>query len=132
VGAPDLSFSVSHSRDVVLVAIAMGATVGVDVEVRRPRKYLDRLARRILTDAEYGPWAAQAGADQLESFLRHWTRREAYLKAIGLGLAGGMRDALSGAKDWTFTDIAGLEDAVGTVAVDRHARVTVASWPPVP
>jgi len=131
-GAAGLSFNVSHSGDVAVVAVALHAEVGADVEVLRPRRFLDRLATRVLTDDEYARWCALSSDARLEAFLRSWTGREAYLKAIGLGLRAPLRDALSEARGWTIAPIRGLTGAVGSVAVDAPARVTTRPYGPVP
>jgi 4'-phosphopantetheinyl transferase len=85
------SFSLSHSSDVAVVAIAP-ERVGVDVEVVRPRRYLDRVARRVLTDGELAQWVALPEHEQLAMFLRAWTAKEAYLKMLGVGLTRSLHD----------------------------------------
>ena len=54
--APELSFSLSHSASVALVAVAREARVGVDVEVIRARRHLEKLAARVLTPDEFRAW----------------------------------------------------------------------------
>ena len=67
--------------------------VGVDVEEVRPRRRLDALAARVLNDEEHAAWLRLDDADeQLRSFLRVWTAKEAYLKALGIGIATRLRD----------------------------------------
>ena len=84
VDAPELELSLSHSGGWVVVALAQGAPVGVDVERLRPLADLDALAARVLSPAEHAP--SEAG------LLRTWTRKEALLKASGDGLAVPMAD----------------------------------------
>jgi len=130
-GAPGFSFSVSHSGALLAVAVVHGAQVGVDVEEVRPRRHLDRLAARVLTPAEHARWEALPAEARLDAFLRHWTEREAYLKAIGLGLRGPLRDALAGSSGWAIVPVPGLVGAIGSVAVDSAARVTTRPFAPV-
>lgn len=75
------SFSVSHSGTWVLVAVSSDGTVGVDVEgVDAVAKNLSRVVQAVPSaEAPVGGWTP-------ESFARAWTRREAVLKAVGLGL----------------------------------------------
>jgi 4'-phosphopantetheinyl transferase len=83
-----LSFNLSHSSDVALVAVACDREVGVDVEEIRPRHGLLALARRA-----FGP---DVGAElerldppaQTVELHRRWTAHEAALKCAGTGLAG--------------------------------------------
>jgi 4'-phosphopantetheinyl transferase superfamily len=80
---PELRLSVSHAGDVVLVALARGSRVGVDVEAVRERG-IARLPAHALTERELEAFACDPS---LELFLSYWTRKEALLKAAGVGLA---------------------------------------------
>jgi 4'-phosphopantetheinyl transferase len=87
------SFSLSHSGDVAVVAVAIaGERVGVDVEVVRARRYLDRVAQRTLRDDEFARWQALTDEDRVVAFLRSWTAKEAYLKMLGVGLTRALRE----------------------------------------
>lgn len=127
VGDEDLSFSVSHSGSVALLAVARGAIVGIDVEIIRDRPNLQKLAARVLdTDA----LEAFSGADEpqrLVSFLRAWTEKEAYLKAIGVGIATDLR-AVTLPDGWIAERLDELPAYVGAVAVDRPAEIMRADW----
>ena len=91
--ATPLRFSLSHTRGLVACLVAR-AEVGVDVEfLGRPLAVMP-LARRFLSAAEAGDLRACPRPDRPRRFLEVWTLKEAYLKARGLGLAGGL-DALS-------------------------------------
>jgi 4'-phosphopantetheinyl transferase len=81
---PDLEFSLAHSGELALVGVApCREPVGVDVERLEPLPDLDRVARAALTDHE----RSHVGPDDHAAMLRIWCRKEAYLKAIGTGLA---------------------------------------------
>lgn len=89
--APErLSFNLSHSGALALVAIAPGGIeVGVDVERLRPRRDLVRLAERWLPAGDATAVAgAPAGARREAAFYAAWTRHEARVKCAGTGLAG--------------------------------------------
>ncbi len=88
-GAPH--FNASDSGDTVVVAMA-SAEIGVDVEGLRPVSNRDRLARRICTDHELEQLAALSETEADAWLLRLWTFKEAALKAVGLGLPGGLRN----------------------------------------
>jgi 4'-phosphopantetheinyl transferase len=84
-----LSFNLSHSGALALVAIAPGGTaVGVDVERLRPRRDLPRLAERWLPPADAGAVAAAPDGEREAVFYAAWTRHEARVKCTGTGLAG--------------------------------------------
>jgi 4'-phosphopantetheinyl transferase len=125
VGAPDLSFSMSHSGAVGLVAVARGAAVGADVEVVRPRRRLERLAARTMSPAEHDRWRAVAPDEQLDAFLALWTAKEAQLKATGRGITVALRSVPASPDGWTIAPVA-IPGAVAHVAVDRaDATVSV-------
>jgi phosphopantetheinyl transferase len=130
VGAPDLSFSVSHSGAFALVALAESAVVGIDAETLRPRSQLDRLAARVLDTDTLAAWAKAPAAEQLTQFLRAWTAKEAYLKAVGLGIATNLRD-VTAPPGWTMQALDDLPSYIATVAVDQAARVETTDWEPV-
>jgi phosphopantetheinyl transferase len=84
-----LSFNLSHSGDLALVAIAPGgAEVGIDVERLKPRRDLRRLAERWLPAADAAAVAAASGAELEPVFYAAWTRYEARVKCLGTGIAG--------------------------------------------
>jgi phosphopantetheinyl transferase len=78
--------SVSHSEGVLLVAVAPHRRVGVDVERVRERG-VTALPRHALTRSELEALSTVDPADRLAVFLGYWTRKEALLKAAGVGLA---------------------------------------------
>jgi phosphopantetheinyl transferase len=88
------SFSLSHSADVAVIAVAR-EQVGVDVEVVRPRRALERVARRVFPDDEYERWCTLVEPQRTRAFLQAWTAKEAYLKRLGVGITRGLRDAPS-------------------------------------
>lgn len=83
---PEVVVSLSHSGGFALLAVAVGARVGVDLEVVRLRPRLERLAERVLAPEELEAWTALPPQDRLRAFLAAWTSKEAYLKAIGEGI----------------------------------------------
>jgi phosphopantetheinyl transferase len=118
------AFNVSHTDGLALVAVASeGVRVGIDVERVQPRRRLERLARRVLDDDAYAAW--RDAPDQLRAFLGAWTAKEAYLKALGIGIATRLADVPSVVDGWTITAIDAGGDYVGALAVDRTDVVPV-------
>jgi 4'-phosphopantetheinyl transferase len=78
-------FNVSHSKDLVVIAVAFDRQVGVDVEFVRTIDDFESIARRCFTDCERE--LVMSEPDSLSSFFRCWTRKEAFVKAIGKGLS---------------------------------------------
>lgn len=85
-GSP-LRFSLAHSGDVALVAVARERDVGVDVERLRPDADRWAMVRHVLTSRERRELETVAPANRAQTFLSMWTRKEAVLKAAGVGLA---------------------------------------------
>ncbi|MFF3202476.1 4'-phosphopantetheinyl transferase family protein [Streptomyces sp. NPDC002962] len=90
-GAPPASdssvtFSVTHSGALVGVAVCRGGEVGLDVEESHGVMDVDSAARVALSDAELAALYARPAAERQPAFLRTWTRKEAVLKALGVGL----------------------------------------------
>jgi 4'-phosphopantetheinyl transferase len=83
-----LAFNLSHSGELTLVALSRGREVGVDVELARPERDLVALAKRALAPEEAAAVRAAGGDERTRLFYELWTRHEARLKCLGVGLAG--------------------------------------------
>lgn len=81
--AQGLSFNISHSLEIIVLAVTRGRNIGVDVEdVRRSGRVLSRY----LSGSESDGIAALPPAERWTRFLELWTLKESYVKATGLGL----------------------------------------------
>jgi 4'-phosphopantetheinyl transferase len=83
------AFSLSHSGDRALVAVRESGRIGVDVERLRDGIDVDRFAARNFTAferAQIEACGAGGPAARRQAFFRVWTRKEAYVKALGRGL----------------------------------------------
>jgi 4'-phosphopantetheinyl transferase len=85
------AFSLSHTGDLAAVAVASRARVGIDVERLARPPVAPAVLRRVLDEHELALVLAVPEAQRDEAFLRHWTAKEAYVKALGTGLATGLR-----------------------------------------
>ena len=85
----DVHFSFSHSGSTALVAVSRDRPVGVDVELVKPGRAVDRIARRRFAPLERASLARLADADRDAAFHRCWTGKEAYAKGLGRGLTMG-------------------------------------------
>jgi 4'-phosphopantetheinyl transferase len=79
-------FNLSHSGNVALIAVGGARRVGVDVEQVREIEH-DRLAGRFFSPAENEQLAALSQAERHGAFFACWTRKEAVVKAQGVGLS---------------------------------------------
>jgi 4'-phosphopantetheinyl transferase len=87
IDAPQIEFSVSHSRDLGLIAMTLGAAVGVDIEECNPKVKAHGLAVRFFSVAEAQQLAELPAELLFQGFYRGWTCKEAYIKATGRGLS---------------------------------------------
>jgi len=84
-GAGWLRFNMSHSGDRGLIAVANGREVGVDVERFQP-ELPDPELRKLFAPAEQRALSALTAGDYIEQYFTLWTRKEAVVKGLGVGL----------------------------------------------
>lgn len=95
-GARTVSFSLSRSEDLCLVAVASHTDVGVDIEFAQQGTFEAGMADQVFTLEERDAWESFAPAERSRAFLLGWTRKEAYAKCIGLGLSADLTHAQVG------------------------------------
>jgi len=134
-GEHDLRFNLSHSNAVALLGVALNAELGVDVEHVRADFASEDIARRFFSRAEVEVFNALPREEQVAAFFRCWTRKEAYIKAIGKGLSQPLdsfdvtlapdveptllRTENDDALRWLLTDIDAGEGYAGALVVER-------------
>lgn len=82
----ELAFNLAHSHSVAVYALAMAKRIGVDVEHMRPVHERDQIVERFFSARERQTLAALPASQRDEAFFLGWTRKEAYLKALGAGM----------------------------------------------
>ncbi len=94
-GKPDLAaphqerglcFNVTHSGDWALYALTLSRRIGIDLEHARVMPEMLDIAQRFFAPEEFAELCSLPAELQPAGFFRCWTRKEAYLKAIGEGL----------------------------------------------
>jgi 4'-phosphopantetheinyl transferase len=131
-----IQFNLAHSGDWALVALACNKRVGVDLEQIRPLVEGREIARRHFSPRETADLWSLPLELQEEAFFRCWTRKEAYLKALGCGLSlaldafdvsllPGDAPALLAARDdphaparWRMADLRPTPGSFGAVVVE--------------
>jgi 4'-phosphopantetheinyl transferase len=91
-GSARLCFNLSHTRGHVAVAVALDREVGVDVERIAPARADEEVARQLFAPAEFAAFQEELKAERAEAFFDVWTLKEAYIKAVGLGVALPLKD----------------------------------------
>jgi 4'-phosphopantetheinyl transferase len=82
----DLRFNVSHRDDVAAYVFTEGREIGIDIEAVRVMRDADVLADRFFAAGEREAYRALDPADRPLGFFNCWTRKEAFIKALGDGL----------------------------------------------
>jgi len=83
----NVTFNLSHSGRIALAAVARERRVGVDLEMIRHSLEIEDLARRYFAPSEVSEILAVPLEARINSFFMCWTRKEAFIKALGSGLS---------------------------------------------
>jgi len=82
-----LEFNLSHTGDFALIAVTQEHKVGVDVEHIRSNAGIEGITKRFFSQNEISELMALPSNQRVTGFFNCWTRKEAYIKAQGLGLS---------------------------------------------
>ena len=136
-----IDFNLSHAGSLVVLALS-ASRVGIDVEATKRANDWRAIARRFFSTVEVAAIEAYPEAERRGAFFRVWVRKEAFVKALGAGIATGLdrfdvsagpEPALTGARidgidpaEWSIRDFAPGPGYAGAVAVRAaHPRVVV-------
>ncbi len=78
-----IEFNLSHSKNMIVFAFTTNTPIGIDIEHKMPRKYLDQIAYRFFSAYDYQQLKLLHGEEKLSAFFNIWVRNEASLKAFG-------------------------------------------------
>lgn len=131
-----LRFNLSHSKNLALCAITYERELGVDIEYLRIMNDGDQIASRFFSPRESAIFCSLPEEEKQIAFFRCWTRKEAYIKAIGDGLYYGLDNfdvtfrpneevkllkVLSDPKEasrWSLVELAPADNFIGAVIVE--------------
>lgn len=135
-----LEFNLTHSGDLAAVALCMGCELGVDVERLCPLPDMHRIARQFFCPEETSEIMSLPEAARERAFFDCWTRKEAYIKAVGDGFStplDGFRVTVqpgisasivhvahdsAAAKAWTLHDLCLAQDYAAALAYCDQPR----------
>ena len=136
--ARSLEFNVSHSDGMALLAFTRLGAVGVDIERLRAMKDPEGLVTRFFSAREREQFQTVASEERQSAFFNLWTRKEAWLKATGLGIAGelnkvevtflpqepvqffGVPAGHGTAQEWSLFDLRPAAEYVGALAIQSR------------
>ncbi len=143
-----LRFNLSHSQGLALFAVTRDREIGVDLERVRAISEAEQIAERFFSARENAVFRAVPMSKKQEAFFNCWTRKEAYVKASGDGLAlpldqfdvslaPGEPAALLNAKGdpqeasrWSLQELVPASGYVAALAVEGHGwRLACWQWP---
>ena len=140
-----IRFNVSHADGVALYALTRGREVGVDIERIRADMVGERIAERFFSPHEVATLRALPPDLQHDAFFTCWTRKEAYVKARGIGIGAALdrfdvslaphepaallanREAGEAQRRWSLYHLTPGPGFVGAVAVEGEGT-TLACW----
>jgi 4'-phosphopantetheinyl transferase len=130
-----------------MVALTLHREVGIDVEQMRPTIDAASIVDRYFSAGERATWHSLPEHARLAAFFRCWTRKEAYLKARGIGLASGLdrfevsfapgeparllqRDPTDSDAPWHMYDVSpGGDYAAACVVEGPIEQLSIHDWP---
>jgi 4'-phosphopantetheinyl transferase len=134
-----LQFNISHSHDLALFIFALHQPVGIDVEFIRDDFDFIPIAQRFFSKKETADLLALPPDQQLHAFFNCWSRKEAFIKAIGKGIFFALdefsvevsnkqkgrlqlqiTDQEFNAKDWSLEALNPVDGYVGAFATSRQ------------
>ena len=128
--ADGLAFNLSHTHALAVFAFARGRRVGIDVERRRPIAQADRILERFFTAPERAAIRELPETARPAAIVALWTRKEAYVKALGDGVWAAMRRPGPDPERWWTTELdVGPDYAAAVVAEGPPGRITRLEWP---
>ncbi len=136
-----LCFNLSHSLNMALYAITQNRRIGIDIEKTRTDFATDEIAERFFSAYEHAKIKALPIHQRVDAFFNCWTRKEAYIKAVGKGLSlpldqfdvslsPGEPAALLRVNDkqevrtsWSLRELSPATGYKAAMAVDEHGLV---------
>jgi 4'-phosphopantetheinyl transferase len=145
--ADKIHFNISHSEGLAVFAFSNNSEIGVDIEYIRDVPEMDRIIDRLFSEREKSILDSLYGKEKNQAFFNCWTRKEAYIKALGEGLSYpldsfdvslvpdhpakilGIKESEESASQWELVDLKITAGYTAVVAVkSKVVRVLSRKW----
>ncbi len=133
-----VQFNLAHSESIALIALTRLGPIGVDVEQIRPMTDADDLVARFFSPREHALFRELSADRKSIAFFNLWTRKEAWLKATGEGIAHSLNqvevnflpdepasllalpESLGSTDAWTLRELRPADSFIGAVALPNQ------------
>ena len=143
--ASSVYFNLSHTGNKFAVVVCNFSDVGIDVERYRARKNLSALVKKCFSEEESLYWHSLPERQKIQMFYRFWVRKEAFVKAVGRGLALGLEQCIINsdnhtlfssvpeiyglASEWKIVDVPlGSNDVCAVVIKNQEFKYKQKKW----
>lgn len=96
-----LTFNLSHKENKFVVVVSNLEMVGIDLELCRKRDHMAAMVKKCFSETESAYWHALPVEQKTLMFYRFWVRKEAFVKAVGRGIALGLNQCSVNPSDQT-------------------------------
>ncbi|NOQ13181.1 MAG: 4'-phosphopantetheinyl transferase superfamily protein [Methyloprofundus sp.] len=91
---PEISFNMSHSGDILAIAISSLCQLGIDVEYYKTRNTWEGLVKKCFAPEEAEYWYSLNNTERKHAFYQFWVKKEAFVKAVGKGITLGLNQCV--------------------------------------
>lgn len=141
----NIKFNISHSADTILLGFVHNYCIGVDVEYTKREVDVEKIARLFFSEEEVSALRSLDHAYHTQAFYNCWTRKEAFIKAVGSGLSFPLDQfvvSLDSTKDarlidtkwdkkekekWMLQSIEPKEDYIGAISIKGNIK-NIHAW----
>jgi 4'-phosphopantetheinyl transferase len=111
---PQFVFNISHTDNQLAFAIARHCQLGIDIERLQLRNNFSSLVARCFADEEAAYWHNLSADQKTAVFYQFWTKKEAFVKATGRGIALGLKECV--VNPWQPETFLRIPEGCGAVA----------------
>lgn len=131
-GKPELSnrdiplrFNLSHNDQLIICSVCLDHDIGCDIENINRKISIDSIAKRYFSAAESKALLALPAAIKQSRFFEYWTLKEAFVKAMGIGISFGLETF---SFEITPSEKMKFNDSIKLTIADKHPALNAKTW----